>query len=181
MGYSTDFEGAFTLDKPLTVPQYNYLKAFAEVRHMKRNEKVAESLPDSLRKKVGLPVGYEGEFYVGDSDNGIIDGNMEPSTQPGLWCKWVPTEDGDGIEWSGAEKFYEYIPWLKYIIKNFLQPWGLVLSGEVTWEGEDNKDMGKIVVVDNEVKPKYAKVTYEVEYSDAPSEYIDDEYADKED
>jgi hypothetical protein len=164
MGYSTDFEGQFNLDKPLTVPQFNYLRAFSETRHMRRDNDQLMNRTDTLRAKVGLPLGVEGEFYVVDDEYAVLDGNQEPATQPGLWCKWVPTEDGEGIEWSGAEKFYDYVEWLEYIIKNFLKPWGLTLNGEVTWEGEDNKDIGKIIVKDNRVTTKKAKITYSVEY-----------------
>jgi len=166
MGYSTDFEGRFDLDKPLTVPQFNYLNAFAETRHMRRNNDQLMDRPDPLRTKLGLPLGFEGEFYVVDDEWAVLDGNQEPSTQPGLWCKWVPTADGEGIEWSGAEKFYEYTKWLQYIIKNFIQPWGLTLNGEVKWEGEDNKDIGVIIVRDNKVTTKKAKITYEIEYEE---------------
>jgi hypothetical protein len=166
MGYTTNFEGHFTLDKPLTVPQFNYLKAFADVRHMTRNNVVLIDVEDPLRQKVDLPLGTQGEFYVRDEEFAVIDYNEPPTTQPGLWCHWVPTEDGQGIEWDGGEKFYEYVLWLKYIIKNFLKPWGLILNGEVEWEGEENTDMGKIVVTDNVVKTLVGKVTYHVEYEE---------------
>jgi hypothetical protein len=166
MGYTTDFEGSFTLDRPLTVPQFNYLKKFSETRHMKRNVAHLIDVADPLRLKVGLPLGVEGEFFIADEETAILDGNQEASTQPGLWCSWAPTEDGEGIEWDGSEKFYEYVKWLKYIIKNFIQPWGYTLNGEVEWEGEENTDMGKIVVKDNKVTTKVAKVTYSVDYED---------------
>lgn len=166
MGYTTEFEGRFNLDKPLTVPQFNYLKQFADVRHMTRDAGIAIQSPDPLRLKVGLPIGVEGEFYVGDDDAGVQDQNEQPVTQPGLWNHWVPTDDGEGIEWDGGEKFYEYVKWLKYIVKNFIQPWGYTLNGEVTWEGEDNKDIGKLIVKDNKVTTKKAKITYTVDYDE---------------
>lgn len=34
-------------------------------------------------------------------------------------------------------------------------------NGEVTWQGEENSDMGKIVIKDNKVTIKKAKVTWE--------------------
>jgi hypothetical protein len=175
MGYSTDFEGSFTLDKPLSIAQYNYLKAFNEIRHVSRHENITEKLPDRLRTKVGLPVGVEGEFYVGDADEGVIDQNQEAKTQPGLWCQWTPTEDGEGIEWDGGEKFYNYVEWLEYIITSFIKPWGFKLNGEVKWEGESNKDMGKIVVKDNKVTTKVAKVTYKVAYGEGDDEEFEPE------
>lgn len=89
-------------------------------------------------------------------------GNMDVHVGfPGFYCQWVPTVDGDGIEWDGNEKFYEYVEWLEYIIKHFIEPWGLKLNGEVEWQGESNDDRGLIVVVDNEVSTKTGRVVYE--------------------
>jgi hypothetical protein len=124
---------------------------------------------DPVRDNVGLPIGTEGEFYVGATGfmgqdrclhGSVIDPNSPPSTQPGLWCQWRPSEDGKAIEWDGGEKFYHYIEWLKYMINHFFQPWGIKLNGEVTWEGENSSDMGKIIVKDNIVTVKQAKITY---------------------
>ncbi len=153
MGYSTDFEGKFNLDRKLDEKLHVFLKKFNEVRHMRR-------------KGLGKEFGVEGEFYVdGDErgwtgENGIIDHNEPPSTQPGLWCQWTPTEDGLSIEWDGGEKFYKYIEWLEYIIKNFIKPNKYKLNGEVTWQGEESDDFGKIVVKNNKVTTKQGKKVY---------------------
>ena len=163
MGYTTEFQGTFSLNKTLTEDQVVYLTKFSETRRMKRDAKIAATLPDPLRNAVGLPIGNEAEYFVGgvgdfgqDDDLSVIDHNDPPKNQPGLWCQWVPSADGGGIEWNGGEKFYYYVEWLNYIIKNFLIPWGLVLNGTVKWRGEDFNDAGKIIVKDNVV----SKVTY---------------------
>jgi hypothetical protein len=75
-----------------------------------------------------------------------------PSTQPGLWCQWVAGDGGNSIEWDGGEKFYDYIDWIKYLINNFLKTWGYTINGTVKWRGEDFSDIGKIVIVDNQVQ-----------------------------
>lgn len=80
------------------------------------------------------------------------EGNSLPKICPGIWCQWVPTEDGAGIEWDGAEKFYDYTEWLVYLIENFLKPWGYVLNGKMNWEGERRDDVGTIYVKDNKVE-----------------------------
>lgn len=161
MGYTTDFSGQFTLDKPLTEAQASYLNKLATSRRMFRNPDMVAKLPDPTREAVGLPVGVDGEFYVGSADDGehgqagmgwgsnamdksIVDHNVEPRTQPGLWCQWQVTEDRQHIEWDENEKFYEYIPWLAYICRNFLTPWGYKLSGKVEWSGESGGDYGTI-------------------------------------
>ena len=145
MGYTTDFKGGFEINKPLSEQLKNYLTKFSETRRMKR--------------KLDDKFGVEGEFYVDgggfggqDRESNIIDYNSPPKTQPGLWCQWIPNEDGTEIVWDGGEKFYNYVKWLKYIIKNFLEPEGYVLNGEVKFQGEYYNDNGVIVVRDNKVE-----------------------------
>ena len=73
---------------------------------------------------------------------------------PSFYCQWIPEMDEDGetyIAWDGEEKFYEYIPWLKYIIDNILAPAGYKISGQVEWTGEDSSDFGKICVAENKI------------------------------
>jgi len=158
MGYATTFDGCFVLNKPLEQKQKDYLTAFADTRRMKRNAEAAIQFPDPIRNAVDLPIGVEGEYFVGgrgfcgqDRDDSILDYNESASTQPGLWCKWVPTEDGTAIEWSGAEKFYNYVEWLVYLVNNFLKPWGYVLNGQVDWQGEETEDFGTLYVKNNRV------------------------------
>lgn len=185
MGYTTDFNGRFKLDRPLTDAHREYLTKFCETRRMKRDEGITAKRPDPVREAVGLPVGIEGEYFVGeggcagqcDDDEqqalkekfvaqgmdwgrayraarvhiGILDYNGAPRTQHGLWCKWIPTECGNYIEWSGAEKFYDYVEWLQYICDNFLSVWGYTLNGEIAFQGEARDDNGKFYCVANRV------------------------------
>ena len=118
MGYTTDFEGKFDLNKTLDLETFNLLKEFADERH-------------------------EGEEF------------------PGLYCQWIPSEDGNHLEWDGNEKFYSYIDWLKYLMENILIPRGYVLSGETEWVGEEHGDFGKIVVENNEINVKQGKIVYD--------------------
>lgn len=144
MGYTTDFSGRFELDKPLAPKMKKFLTLLNETRRMKRN--------------VDEAFGIDGEFFVfgtgsygQDQDNSIVDYNQQPSTQPSLWCQWVPNEDGTAIEWDGGEKFYAYSEWLFYLITKILAPNGYTLNGTVVWQGEETGDVGKIHVVDNVV------------------------------
>lgn len=75
----------------------------------------------------------------------------ENADVPGIWCQWVPTDDGLGIEWDGNEKFYDYVEWLEYIIKHFLNPKDYLLNGAVRYQGEEIGDVGRIEVKDNKV------------------------------
>jgi hypothetical protein len=137
LGYTTDFNGRFLLNKPLDEETYQYLIKFNETRRMARN--------------VDKQFGIEGEFYVDgngfkgqDDDPTIINYNKHPSTQPSLWCQWKPSEDHLGIEWDGCEKFHCYVEWLLYILKSFLLPKGYTLSGIVKSQGEDPEDHGEL-------------------------------------
>ena len=159
MGYTTDFEGQFDLDRELAPEHAAYLRQFSDTRRMKRDEQIVSRMRDPIRVAAKLPPGTEGQYFVGGDgwdgvlpwDGSILDYNREPSTQPGLWCQWVPTEDNDGIEWNGTEKFYDYVPWLRYLIDHFLKPWGYRLDGLVRWSGEEVSDIGLIEVKDNVV------------------------------
>jgi hypothetical protein len=168
MGYHTDFRGKFDLNKPLSPAHKAYLLKFSETRRMKRKQTVAAKKLDPIRVAAGLPIGKQGAYFVNgagfcgqDSDDSVVNSNTPPEGQPSLWCQWVPNEDGTAIEWDGGEKFYEYVDWIEYLIKNFLEPWGYVLNGEVEWNGEDRDDIGMIAIDSNEVKVKNGRVVYE--------------------
>ena len=173
MGYHTDFFGSFDIHPSLKPEHIAYLKQFAYVRHMKRDPEKTALRPDPLREAVGLSVGLEGAYFVGaggdfgqeghvysTAADDVLDHNHEPADQPGLWCQWVPSEDGAELKLDDGEKFYEYVEWLEYLIKHFLEPWGYTVSGQVDWEGDDRDDRGRIDVTVNIIKVLVAKTTY---------------------
>jgi len=155
MGYTTDFDGEAVLNKKLSDEHHNYLVKFSETRRMQRMEFFTAKLPDATRELAGLPVGTDGRYYVGGEEgktkfsSDIVDYNCPPPGQPGVWCQWVPSDEGTAIVWDGGEKFYKYTEWMKYLIQHFLAPWGYVLNGKITWQGEDMSDRGVIVIVNN--------------------------------
>lgn len=158
MGYTTDFEGQFDLDRPLDEAHATYLRSFSETRRMKRDAAVTHGRTDLTRASADLPVGIDGGYFVGEEgfagqDRGgdVLDGNNPPSGQPGLWCQWTVGGGDQSIVWDDGEKFYEYTAWLVYVIEHFLAPWGYTLNGVVRWRGEEFSDNGTIRVVDNEV------------------------------
>tara|TARA_B100000287_G_scaffold199541_1_gene188573 strand:- start:2419 stop:3009 length:591 start_codon:yes stop_codon:yes gene_type:complete len=189
MGYHTEFYGSFELDEPLTGNQVNYLKEFARTRRMKRDveeyingDRVWSAGVHNLYESVGLPIGEEGAYVadgagweLGEHMNLCLmeievesyDGstfktdsyNNAPIGQPGLWCKWVPTDNGKEIEWNGHEKFYDYTEWIEYIIEHFLTPWGRTLNGQVRFYGEGIDDRGVIYIKDNKVERVYDEIS----------------------
>jgi len=174
MGYSTDFNGSFELSRPATEKEQNYINGFSGSRRMGRD---VHTLAGLYKGKHGHPTpedntpeaiyGVQGEYFAFDDgefgqskDDSILDYNRPPSTQPGLWCQWV-LDSPDELTWDGDEKFYEYVAWLQYLIKNFFEVWKIKLNGEVTWNGDDPSDIGKIIVKDNVVAVKEGKIVFD--------------------
>jgi hypothetical protein len=168
MGYTTYFDGEFTVTPKLDDAQVAYLKAFNGTRRMKRDAAIAETFDDPVRWDAQIKtVGEEGEYYVGSAGEGfgqgndpsVKDHNEPPADQPGLWCQWVPSDDGTTLAWDEGEKFYDYVEWLEYIVEHFLEPWGRKLNGEVSWSGEESEDRGVIYAKDNVIKEQEDTIT----------------------
>lgn len=158
MGYTTDFEGFFYLNKSLTIEHHAYLTAFANTRRMERDVSKCRQMPDPIRQAVGLAVGPDGAYFVGgkgyagqDRDPSVTDYNTPPDQQPGLWCHWIPNPEGTAIIFDGGEKFDSYVEWIEYLIVHFLAPAGYVLNGDMLWQGEEMSDRGTIYIRNNVV------------------------------
>ena len=121
MGYTTYFTGEVTITPPLNEYEIAYLNSFADSRRMDRRKGPYHVEP--------------GNDFARGSNADVRDFNMPPHGQPGLWCKWVPTDDGGAIEWSGAEKFYDSPEWMKYLIDTFLKPGAAVQQEMRTLQG----------------------------------------------
>lgn len=171
MGYTTDFDGEFSVTPPLRPEHVAYLQKFADTRRMMRDADKTALRPDPVREAVGLPVGPDGAYFVGaegfaGQEHGapdVVNGNIAGGGQPGLWCQWVPSDDGTTIAWDLGEKHYNYVEWIQYLIAHFLAPWGYTLNGSVQWQGEDSTDMGVIKITNNDVSVGYASITYTFE------------------
>lgn len=157
MGYDTTFDGSIRIEPPLNASEISFLTDFAESRRMHRT-------------KGPLFVGGGG-FHGQDNEADVLNNNRPDPDQPGLWCQWVPTDDGTALEWDGGEKFYESPQWMKYIIEKLLAPsaqgyvarhvnedprllhftFNHVLNGEIEAQGEESNDRWWLVVKDNVV------------------------------
>ena len=149
MGYNTDFEGSVAVSPPLNGHEMRYLCQFAATRHIDRRRG---------------PYYVDGQHGSGD-DSDVLSDDPHPS-QPGRWCRWVPTADGDALEWDGAEKFYKAAEWMQYVIDHFLCLNGLaqghpgfenftfdhVINGSIAAQGEDPEDTWDLDVDENIVK-----------------------------
>ncbi|ACU70079.1 hypothetical protein Caci_1153 [Catenulispora acidiphila DSM 44928] len=161
MGYTTEFTGAVTVEPPLNTHEISYLRRFVGTRRMDRE----------------LGPYYCGTGHMGqDEEPDIRDYDKAGFGQPGLWCKWEPTDDGSRIRWNQAEKFYNSEEWMAYLIRTFLMPGAAlaaelasrveghyyapefahftfdhVVNGAIDADGEEVDDLWQLVVTDNEV------------------------------
>ncbi len=153
MGYTTDFFGSVAVVPPLNAEEIAFLKKFAGTRRMK-----CEQGPYYVDRG-----GVAGQGEMGHGDPSVIDYNRPPEGQPGLWCQWVPSDDGESIAWDEGEKFYDSPEWMKYLIDHFLKPGALAkpslpflqanhtVNGTIEAEGEDSNDRWALIVKDNDV------------------------------
>jgi len=180
MGYTTDFEGHFTLSRPATEEERDYINNLSNTRRMKRDVNILQKLHSG---KYGFngDYGIDGEYFVGggmgqDNDESVIDHNIPPGQieysstddfnvawdenkkrivnglcQPGLWCQWTISEDGTKLEWDGSEKFYYYEEWLRYLVEHFFNVWDIKLNGEILYQGEDATDSGNLLMLNNKL------------------------------
>ncbi|WP_229929242.1 hypothetical protein [Kitasatospora xanthocidica] len=151
MGYTTEFTGRIAVDPPLNEQEIAYLRKFAGTRRMDR---------------ANGPYYVDGTGFAGQGHDADIRAfNEPPAGQPGLWCKWEPTDDGAAIEWNGQEKFYGAPEWMAYLVDHFLKPGGHargeagfeaftfdhVLNGVIDAQGEEPWDTWQLTVRDNAV------------------------------
>jgi len=92
---------------------------------------------------------------------------VPPKDAPDSNCQWVVGSDNQSIGHNNDEKFYSWGLWLEYLIANYLKPWGLTLSGQVIWQGEDCGDAGMVFVKDNRIKTVHIEEMPEPDW-DAP-------------
>lgn len=162
MGYTTEFYGQINIEPPLNADEIAYLTKFSESRRMSCTQ--------------GPYYVDRGGFMGQDGGSDVIDYNRPPDGQPGLWCKWVPTEDGTAIVWNEAEKFYSGDEWMAYLMAHFLSPdayakgelpflQGHTCNGRIEAFGEDRDDRWVLIVENNAVK--VASVTSVVNLQDA--------------
>lgn len=150
MGYTTDFVGHIDIEPPLNDAEIEYLLAFSASRRFARE--TPYDVPGNPRAETSA--GVEPARY-----------NRPPKGQPDLWCDWQVCWDGCCMSWSGNEKSYAMVEWLRYVIDHFLRPGALAASdarftgftfdhtvtGTVVGCRRDNKELFLIRAADNVV------------------------------
>lgn len=130
MGYTTNFSGAFQLDRKLTVTELETLS----------------NLADWNAQSPGIG-------------------------EPDSFCQWIVGSDGQSIEHNDDEKFYYHEEWLDYLIDNYFKPWGVTMSGNVIWTGENAGDSGVLFAKDNMVKAVQVEEMPEPNWDEVAEEY----------
>lgn len=142
MSYTIEYTGRINLDKPLAEDLAKFLHDFAKTRHYHRAWKPEEENgrwfvdPEGKLEPDFNDKEYHDVLYANPYDHekrkafefekyGCVDLNEVNPGMPSFYCQWIPTEDCQGIEWDGGEKFYSAEKWLKYIIENYLKPWDI--------------------------------------------------------
>lgn len=166
--------GKFKINPRLQGTHLAYLDRFSRIRHMKRDVLLLEQLHDPVRKDVGLPLGSEGAYYLAGErfteheDPTVTAFNDSPCEQPGLWCHWEPTWNGESFIWRDGDKHYDHSTWIKYLIEHFFNPWDYKLSGKIECKnyfyevvhpnGDENREQdipyvekSELVVTDNNI------------------------------
>jgi hypothetical protein len=81
---------------------------------------------------------------VGEEADPAYLGGVCPG-KPDHLCAWRPNDDGTELV-IAFDKPYEYLKWLQWLLNHFLLPWGYVLNGKMSWQGETEDDTGVISV-----------------------------------
>jgi hypothetical protein len=174
MGYTTDFVGNLTITPRLNEEEIDYLQAFFDSRRCQR--------PGGSYDVPGNPRAEDLDDFDRD------DYNTRAPGQPDLWCGWSICWDGDCLAWSGVEKSYAMVAWLRYLIAHFLKPGAKAagdprfaaftfdhrVNGMVVGCRRDTKELFAMTVSDNVVRERvlspgnpawasYPDLPYEIE------------------
>jgi hypothetical protein len=140
MGYTMIWHGKLAINPPLPQAVTQYLTRFFERRHVLMSPKHQEHgafevdyLPPDEEDKAALD---------------IVDWNRPPPSQPFIWCDWEIDALGSSLT-IRRPRNYRSIEWLEYIIWKFISPYHSVVSGTMTWRGEEVGDEGCLYVDGN--------------------------------
>lgn len=81
-----------------------------------------------------------------------VNTNVTLDYAPSLWNHWnCKFWNGEWVLTLEEGKAYNYLEWFPVIVKRFLEPHGLKVSGRIEWFGDESDDMGYIDVEDNDM------------------------------
>ena len=166
MGYTTIFDGSMALTPALTPDQVATLKSLGSHRHSSVSgfddgTDVEAMIPYNMPTKV-LPSHAWAPVFRSSISNAAYSGAnncLFSGPFPSIWCDWGVSDDGATFGWSGAEKFYNYEGWLRFLITHFFVPWGVRIDGSIEFCGEDDEQHGVISTAGDAVGVVCGKAT----------------------
>lgn len=143
MGYQTDYVGYLHISPPLNEREIELINRVSGSIFLDRETtglRVAEELDEAIRAHGDVP--------------------------PRGWSNWSACPQGCCLTYNGGDKANHMVPWLKYLMSNFLVPGatahrksGLeeltcdhLLNGMVVGSRRDNRELYSITARDNEVE-----------------------------
>lgn len=137
-----------SIEPKLNPEHLEYLQKFNATRRVRRDSTITEEREDRTRLAVGLPVGLNGCYFVGETGlsgqnkgGDVLDVNSPPADQPSVWCPWTVREDHlheHHICLNEKERHNDVWEWFWYVKGHFLDLWGYrLVSGRVDYEESD--------------------------------------------
>lgn len=110
--------------------------------------------------------------YESYDDGYYAEFTETPETIPQSYNQWEPNKEGTQLVWNGGEKFYDYVHWLRWLAKHYLTPKGIVLNGEIRFQGEEFGDVGVITATNSTIKQKKLVVEGAVECPNCNHKFV---------
>ncbi|KAI9244948.1 hypothetical protein BDA99DRAFT_577012 [Phascolomyces articulosus] len=163
MGYQTDFEGAIKITPTLPTEVIDTINSLAEYRNNTDGDGDASSFDGTIHHLQGESDTHNKEDHMNNdsflplSKISLRLGRV--SQVPSFWCDWhlvnrqkqqdefnKRKEEETVLVWNNAEKFYEYMYWLQYMIDFVtlyaIEQHGIQIErfdGSITWKGEERE------------------------------------------
>ena len=142
MGYTTIWHGKLAVKPPLPRAVTRYLTHFFERRHV--------LMSPNHHEQGAFEVDHLPPHEVSEEPLDVVDWNRPPPSQPFMWCDWEIDPLGGSLTVKRPRN-YRSIEWLEYIIWKFISPYHCVVSGTMTWRGEEVGDEGCLHVEGNTI------------------------------
>jgi len=156
-GYYTRFTGSFDISPAPDKKTRKLIHRLAKYPRIGYDTRCLAHLAGLNESEVEERWGFEGEFFF--PKHGVFrrnwwkkaELNRPPGRQPDLLNYWEVNSSGHLEVISGECDFYRYDEWLVYLRDFVFQPAGYSLSGCVSWQGENPDDVGRMILLPNQV------------------------------
>jgi len=162
----SETRGALSLSRPLTDDEFYFLSALALNKRMRRHRSMLgfmideKMLTDPFRNEVGLPLGMDGYWFVGnegenmdESDPSVFNKEQPPRGMPGCWCSWQPASDNRSMLILSGKKPHHALRWASFLLTRlFIKHWDMTMSGIIAMTTKNDATIHTdIAVIKNDV------------------------------